>query len=153
MKANIYKPSEKKKFNCVDSDDHWPTSIKKTIKWFPFLTITEHTANKTKENNGLIPSLLKMFSMFDIRLSYGDKELDAVSIKCINFKRDTGLDSKTNFTWLYDEIFTKFVLNVILHHGGMSWIIISNQEMEYEIDDNDYQDWLNKSPWYNTSIY
>ena len=25
MKANIYKPSEKKRCNCVDSDDYWPT--------------------------------------------------------------------------------------------------------------------------------
>ena len=29
MKANMYKPSEKKKFNYVDSDEHWPISIKK----------------------------------------------------------------------------------------------------------------------------
>ena len=50
----MYKPSEKKKFNRVDSDDHWTTSIKKSSQWFPFLTIMEHTAYKTKENNGLI---------------------------------------------------------------------------------------------------
>ena len=76
----------------------------------------EHTANKMKENNGLISSLLRIFAMFEIRLRYGDKELDVLSIKCINFKIEKGLDSKTNFTWLYDEIITKFVLNEILHH-------------------------------------
>ena len=43
--ANLYKPSEKNKFNCHDSDDYWPTPIKDTIQWFPFLTIMEHTAN------------------------------------------------------------------------------------------------------------
>ena len=47
---------------------------------------------------------------------------------------------------------TKFVLNAILHHVGMSWIIISNREMKYERDKNNHQDWLNKGPWYNTSI-
>ena len=73
MKANMYKPSEKNKFNRVDGDEHWPTSIKKKIQWFPFLTIMEHTANKMKENNGLISSLLNMFSMFEIRLIYGDE--------------------------------------------------------------------------------
>ena len=109
MKANMYKPSEKKKFNLVDSDEHWPKSIKKKIQWFPFLTIMEHTANKMKENNGLISSLLKMFDMFEIRLSYVNEELDVLSINCINCKRETGLDSKTNFTWVYDEIVTKFV--------------------------------------------
>ena len=84
MKANMYKPSEKRKFNRVDSEEHWPTSIKKKIQWFPFLTIMEHTANKMEENNGLISSLLKMFAMFEICLSYGDEELDFLSIKCIN---------------------------------------------------------------------
>ena len=66
----------------------------------------EHTANKMQENNGLISSLLKMFAMFKIRLSYGDKELDVLSIKCIHCKRETGLNSETNFTWVYDEIVT-----------------------------------------------
>ena len=63
----------------------------------------EHTANEMKEHNGLISSLLKMFDMFQIRLSYGDKELDVLSIKCINCKIETGLNSTINFTWVYDE--------------------------------------------------
>ena len=94
----------------------------------------EHTANKMQDDKGPISSLLKMFSMFKIRLSYGDKDLDTVSLKCINCKRETGLDSETSFTWVYDEIVTKFVLNAMLHHVGMSWIISSNQEMYYEIN-------------------
>ena len=70
----------------------------------------------------------------------------------MNCKRETGLDSKTNFTWVYDEIINKFLLNTMLHHVGMSWIISSNQEMEYEMDENNHQDWLNKGLWYNTYI-
>ena len=62
----------------------------------------EHTADKMKENNGLISSLIKLFAMFEIRLSYGDEKLDFVSIKCINYKRETGLNSETNFSWVYD---------------------------------------------------
>ena len=100
----MYKPSEKKEFNCVDSDEHWPKLMKKKIQGFPFLTIMEHTANKTKENNGLISSLLKMFAMFEIRLSYGDQDLDNFSIKCISCKIETGLDSKTNFIMYPSEI-------------------------------------------------
>ena len=97
------------------------------MQWFPFLTIMEHTANKIQENVRIISSLLRMFSMFEIRLSFGDKYLDALSIKCINCKRETSLDSETSFTWVYDEIFAKFVLNAMLHHVGMSWIISSNR--------------------------
>ena len=48
---------------------------------------------------------------------------------------------------------TKFVLNSILHHVGMSWITRSNKEMKYEIDDINHQDWLNKGTWYNTVIF
>ena len=80
MKANMYKPYENNKSDRVDGDEHWPKSIKKKIRWFPFITIMEHTANKTKENNGLISSLLNMFAMFQIRLSYGDEEFDVLSI-------------------------------------------------------------------------
>ena len=123
------------------------------MKWFPFLTIMEHTENKMKENNRLISSLLKMFAMLGIRLSYGDEELDGLFIKCINCGGKTGSNSKTNFTWVYDEIVTKFVLNEMLHHFGMSWIIRSNREMQYEMNENNHQFWLNKGPWYNTSIY
>ena len=87
----------------------------------------EHTANKMRENNWLISSLLKMFAIFEIRLNFGEEELDVFSINSINCKRKKGLNSKTNFTWVYDEIVTKFVLNAMLHHVGMSWIITPNQ--------------------------
>ena len=69
--------------------------------------------------------------MFEIRLSYEDKDLDTVYLKCINWKRETGLNPETSFTWVYDEIVTKFVLNEVLHNVGMSWIISSNKEMNY----------------------
>ena len=107
-----------------------------------------------QDDNHKISSLLKMFSMFEIRLSYGDKDLDTFSLKCINCKRETGLDPKTNFTWVYDKIITKFVLNTMFHHVCMSWIINSNQDMEYEMNTkNNHLDWSNKGPWYkNKSV-
>ena len=75
------------------------------------------------------------------------------SIKCINCKRETSLNSETSFTWVYDEIVTKFLLNAMLHHVGMSWIISSNREMEYEMNTkSNHLDWLNKGPWYNINI-
>ena len=67
---NIYKPSAKKEIYRHDSDLYWPTSIKDTIQWFPFLTIIEHTANIINPNKGIIPSLLKVFPMFQLRLFY-----------------------------------------------------------------------------------
>ena len=52
----------------------------------------------------------------------------------------------------FEEIVTKFVLNEIFYYVGMSWIISSNEEMKYEMDENNHQYFLNKGPWYNTSI-
>ena len=61
-----------------------------------------------------------MSAMFEIRLSFEDEKLDVVSIKCVNCKIESGLNSETSFSWVYDEIITKFVVNSILHHVGMS---------------------------------
>ena len=46
---------------------------------------------------------------------------------------------------------TKFVLNTILHHVSMLWIICSNEEMLYETDEINHPNWLNKGTWYNTA--
>ena len=63
----------------------------------------EHNVNIMQDDTHLISSLLKMFSMFEIRLSYGEKGLDTLSLKFINCKRETGLYPETNFTWVYDK--------------------------------------------------
>ena len=70
-------------------------------------------------------------------------------LKCINCRQETGLNSETTFTWFYDKFITKFVLNVMLHNVGMSWIISSNQEMEYDMTTKSNNlDCSNKGPWY-----
>ena len=89
------------------------------MQWFPFHAIMEHTGYIMQDDTHLISSLLNMFSTFKIRLSYGEKDLDTLCLKCINCKKETGLNSETNFTWVYDKIITKFVLNEMLHHVCM----------------------------------
>ena len=110
----------------------------------------EHNANIMNTNKGLMLSLLKVFAMFESRLLSDKEKMDVISIRCINCKRETGLYLKNT---TFEEMITKFVLNAILYHVGMSWIISSNTEMKYEIDENNHHDCLDKSPWYNTSIY
>ena len=74
--------------------------------------------------------------------------MDVIDIRCINCKKERGLSKKSTF----EEMITKFVLNTILYHVGMSWIIRSNDKMKYEIDENNHQYFLDKGPWYNTDI-
>ena len=87
----------------------------------------EYTGNIMQYDTHLTSSLLKMFSMFEIRLSYGDNDMDKVGLKCINCKKETGLTAETGFKDFYDEVITQFVLNAMLHHVGMSWIISSKK--------------------------
>ena len=126
--GNLYKPYEKKKFDLHYSDEYWPTSKKDTIKWFPFIAIMEQTENIMNINKGIIPSLLKVFAMFELRL-IGDKDkLDSIAIRCINCKKGTVLYLKTS---TFEEMITKCVLNKILHRVGIFWIISFNDEIKY----------------------
>ena len=47
----------------------------------------EHTANIIKPKQGIIPSLLKAFAMFDFRLICYKEKLDAIAIICINCEK------------------------------------------------------------------
>ena len=102
--------------NRIDDFEHWPVSIKSTVQWFPFHAIREYTGNVMQDYTHLTSSLLKMFSMFEIRLSCGDDGLDKVCLKFVNCKKETGLNAKTGFKEFYDEVITQFVLNSVLHH-------------------------------------
>ena len=54
---------------------------------------------------------------------------------------------KTN----YKNIITSFMLNTVLHHVGMLWIIATHEQLKYDIDKhNSY--WMTGGTWYNTSI-
>ena len=66
----MYKPSAKKEIDHRGRNWYWPTSMKDTIQWFPFIIIMEHTANILNPNKWLIPSLLKVFSMFQLHIFY-----------------------------------------------------------------------------------
>ena len=91
--------------------------------------------------------------MFEKRLSCGDDDLDMLSLKCINSKKETGLNSETGFTWVYDEVITQLVLNSMLHHVGMSWIISSKKEMDYDnFTNSNHLDWFDTGPWYNKHV-
>ena len=70
----------------------------------------EHTANILNPNKGIIPSLLKVFAMFELRLFDDKGELYVIAIRCINCKKATGLFLRNS---TFEEMMTKFVLNAI----------------------------------------
>ena len=74
--------------------------------------------------------------------------MEAIAIKCINFHRSTGVYLKDKTV---QEMITQFVLNKVLHHVGLSWIIYSKNHMKNDTKENN-PDWLNNGPRYNTAI-
>ena len=71
--------------------------------------------------------------MFQISCWYNkghdDKnKVENISIRCSNCGKQTGLSMKsTNKNYKY--IITSFVLNTVLYHVGMSWIIEANKNL------------------------
>ena len=39
-----------------------------------------------------------------------------------------------NMNTIYQDIITLFVLNTVLHHVGMLWIIATHEQLKYYID-------------------
>ena len=85
--ANMSKTSDEKEIDRHDSDLYWPTTIKDTIQWFSFLDIMEHTENILNPNKGIIPSLLKLFVLFELRLMDDGDTVEAIAIRFVNCKK------------------------------------------------------------------
>ena len=50
----------------------------------------------------------------------------------------------------FQDIITTFLLNKMLHHVGILWIIKTNQRFKYDMDKHN-SDYITGGPWYNTS--
>ena len=113
---------DKKEIYHHDIKTYWPIIIKETIHWFPFHSNVDHTAGIIETYISLIPSLFKVFAMFQILLFYykhneEENDVEAIAIKCSNCDRSTGffLNVKT-----VKEIITECLSNTVLHHVVLS---------------------------------
>ena len=72
--------------------------------------------------------------------NYNEEEnaVEAIAIKCSNCRRSTGLCLNDK---IVQKMITQFMLNTVLYCVGLSWIISSNNQMKYYIEENNY-DWL-----------
>ena len=60
--------------------------------------------------------------------------------------------SINNMNTTHQDIITSFVLNTLLHHVGLLWIIETHEQLRYDMDKhNSY--WMTGGPWYNTPIF
>ena len=56
-----------------------------------------------------------------------------------------------NMNTNYKDIITSFVLNTVLHHVSMSWIIETHEQLKYDMDKHN-TNWMTGGTWYNTYI-
>ena len=51
----------------------------------------------------------------------------------------------------YQDIIITFVLNILLQHVGMLWIIETHEQLQYDMDEQN-SEWMTGGTWYDTSI-
>ena len=92
--------------------------------------------------------------MFKIKYSYipGEDEIkntgEKIAIRCSNCGKETMIDVGI-FNTTYQDIITTYVLNKMLHHVGMLWIIKTHEQLKYDMEKNN-SEWMIGGPWYNT---
>ena len=59
-----------------DSKSYCPTIIIENIRWFTFITIIDHTEDKINNQITLLPSLLNVFSIFNMRMWDDNENLE-----------------------------------------------------------------------------
>ena len=113
------------------------------------MKIMEYTAEKIENEITILPSLLKMFSMFQMSFWYDNEpddknDMKIIAIRCINCGKERGL-SMNNINTNYKDIITSFLLNTLLHHVGMSWIIETHEKLKYDTDKHNKY-WITGGP-------
>ena len=73
-----------------------------------------------------------------------------IAIRCSNCGKEIIIDVDSIIT-TYQDIITTFVLNTILHHVCMLWIIEIHEQLQHDIDKHN-SEWMTGGPWYNTYI-
>ena len=73
-----------------------------------------------------------------------------IAIRCSNFGKETMI-YVDHLNTTYQDIITTFVLNKMLHHIGILWIVETHEQLQYNLDKNNYE-WMTGGTWYNTSI-
>ena len=101
--------------------------------------IMEFTIDRIENDKNLLLSLLKLFSMFKVKFWWSPREYEIkntgvnIAISCSNCGKETMIDvDMLNTT--YQHIITTFVLNIMLQHVGMLWIIEIHKQLQYDMD-------------------
>ena len=68
-----------------------------------------------------------------------------VAIRWIDCGKETIIDVDIMNT-TYQDIITTFVLNTMLHHVGILWMIENHEQLQYDMEIQN-SDWMTGGPW------
>ena len=94
----------------------------------------DFTADRIENDKNLLLSFLKLFSMFKIKCCWNLREDEIkftgvkIDIRCSNCRKEIMMDVDIMNT-TYQDIITTFVLNTMLDHVGMLWIIETHEQL------------------------
>ena len=81
LNKEIKLPPDKKEIDRHSSISYCPTSIKEVINWFTFMNTMDYIADKIDNEITLLPSLLNIFSMFQMRFWYNKEHDDQNNVE------------------------------------------------------------------------
>ena len=123
------------------------------MKWFPFQCFMLHVEYSIDFPEEHLKSLLKLLSMFKIRIIY-DETInnkyvpEAVVIMCINCGKSVGCSL---YNKKIENFITHFVTNIVFHNIGLFWIIQSNKNLSFGFQKT-FPSWILNGPLYKATI-
>ena len=109
-----------------------------------------HAEKTMKENSGILQSLLKSFSMFNISIQYDKNTVPySLGIKCIQCNKVVGYEL---YNQTVKDIIAVFVTNVVFWNVGIYWIIESKEELNFCFEHHCIN-WVLNGTYYNTKNY
>ena len=77
-------------------------------------------------------------------------KVEHIAIRCSNCGKETMM-SMDNMNTKHKDTITSFMLNTVLHHVCMLWIIETHEQLKYYMYKHN-SDWITGGTWYNTFI-
>ena len=112
-----------------------------------------HTVDNIKIPEDNLQSLLKLFSIFNIRIWYYESifhedVLDSVGIICINCGKTVGC---LLYNQKIEDFVAPFFTNVVFRNVDLSWIFQPNKNPSFDFQKKCLS-WILNVPWYNKII-
>ena len=86
------------------------------------------------DDNPILKSMLKVFSLFMVQFESKDTEVRCVWIKCNNCNKHVHCQI---LTLISEDIISVFIKAVVFHHVGLSRMIQTKEQIEFVVNEKE----------------